>query len=102
MTKHKQNNTQPYKCMKHRKYPIIVINILLITLVVKAYFFDPVSDTNGVFSLFVLLFLVFYNIYFVILHRMLQQKNHYVEILFYLFLLLPILLPIAILLYYSF
>ena len=82
--------------MKYRKYPITVINVLLLTFIIKTYFFDPASDTNGLFSLFLLSIMIFYNIYFVILNMMFQRKKHYEEILFYLFLLTPI----AILLYY--
>ena len=83
--------------MKYRKYPIIVINVLLLTFIIKTYFFDPASDTNGLFSLFLLSIMIFYNIYFIILNYMMFQRNkHYEEILFYLFLLTPI----AILFYY--
>ena len=76
------------------KYAILLVNILLLLLIVKVLFFDPISDTNSLFSLFVFIFMVFYNTYVVILYQMLKQnKNNYLnDILFYIFFMLPIVL----------
>jgi hypothetical protein len=75
---------------RFRKYPIIIINILLILLMVKVYFFDPISDTNGAFSLFTLFALVCFNVYAIFLHIIFaNSSNRYIEALFYILLLLP-------------
>ena len=77
---------------KVRKYTIGIINILLVLLIIKAYFFDPVSDTNGVFSLFIFLILLCFNLYAVFLYTMFGEINsnkYYIEFLFYILLLLP-------------
>lgn len=85
-----------------RKYPIIAINLLFLSLIIKAWFFDPVSDTNAAFSLIVFVIMIFYNAYIRLLYMISdllyrifsgnEKIQYYVEGLFYILLFLPLIL----------
>jgi len=79
--------------MKYRKIPIIVINLFFVFLIIKALFFDDISDTNSIFAVIMFILLVFFNAYAILLHTLLRDKNNILyEILFYAFIITPIIL----------
>jgi hypothetical protein len=78
--------------MKYRKYSIMGINVLLIMLIIKAWFFDPISDTNAIFSLMMFIGIILINAYIILIYQLTSKgERHqiYIEILFYILLLLP-------------
>ncbi|WP_108822579.1 hypothetical protein [Dysgonomonas sp. Marseille-P4361] len=79
---------------KHRVLVVLLINILAILLIVKALFFDPKSDTNGLFAIFVVVFTLLFDFYAVIINYMFdntEKKKVYLEIAFFASLLFPVL-----------
>lgn len=79
---------------KHRALVVLLINILAILLIVKALFFDLLSDTNGLFAIFVVVFTLLFDFYAVIINYMFdntEKKKVYLEIAFFTLLLFPVL-----------
>lgn len=84
---------EEYKMPALRKYSILLIDLLFIALVVKAMLFDPPSDTNGAFSLLMIVLCVGYTIYGIFLCIIFpenKERRIYIEALFLAVLLLPL------------
>ena len=78
-----------------RKSIIVIIDLLIIFWLLKTILFDESSDVVGLFALITIIFFLLYNTYAVFLYKVYFRQvrnNLFVEALYVLLLILPILL----------
>ena len=85
---------------KLKLIPIILTNLFFIACIVKANFIDPISDTNGMFTIIILFFLIGYNICILFLNYIRKWLSSISEMFADLFTLLAISTPILLIIYY--
>jgi len=52
------------------KIVVIVIDLFLVSFIIKACFFDPTGDTNAIFSLVIFFLLLLFNSFALALHEL--------------------------------
>ena len=79
--------------MVYRKYLLIAINAIIILWLIKITYFPKIgTDFFGIFFIFVIIFLIIYNLYALFLYKFYpinKQHNILIEFLFIILLLIP-------------
>lgn len=67
---------------------IVIANLYFVANIFKALFFDEKEGTNALFAIFMLITVFFYNVYIIIVNRMIKstlERSIYSDILFIVF-----------------
>lgn len=80
--------------MNYKKRIILLINLAVITWLLKVVFFDTLNDHSGILILGTLIFLLAFNFYAYLIKlafdRFCKAKTIVIQILYIIFLILPI------------
>ena len=77
-----------------RRYAILLINALMLIWLLKLIYIDKVNDSVGVLILIAIVFLIFYNLYSLLLYNLFGKrpnKGVFYNGIFFILLVLPIL-----------